>query len=222
MFRSQTSDNMDTCSNSGGSSQGRERVRKKKMQVHEEVRSRSIVFFGYFVAQEGREVWEIKNCTPLRRDADVEGKMLKHLILRRTLLEIKMFKKCMLFWCEANLEVKVRKTPQIRSAFGSWDGEEVQGYVARTTFRRENVTNAKDRTAFAHWAMDSCDSAPCQKWAKRNVKASWQFQKRWQAWVVSRGSGLHLRYTTALHYTTTTTPAAATAITRDYNYTTLH
>ena len=56
MFRSQTSDNMDTCSNSGGSSQGRERVRKKKMQVHEEVRSRSIVFFGYFVAQEGREV----------------------------------------------------------------------------------------------------------------------------------------------------------------------
>ena len=69
----------------------RERVRRKKMQMREKVgKSRNIVFFQWFVAPEGRKVdslkrrvrsqlarWEMKNCTPLWREAHFQVKMYK-------------------------------------------------------------------------------------------------------------------------------------------------
>ena len=69
----------------------RERVRRKKMQMRENVgKSRNTVFFQWFVAQEGRKVgslkrrvrsqlarWEMKNWTPLWREAHFEVKMYK-------------------------------------------------------------------------------------------------------------------------------------------------
>ena len=85
----------------GGKSQGgevkkwedqrRERVGSKKMQVREKVRkSRFTMLFQWFGAPEGRKVtslkrrvrsqlarWEIKNCTPLWREAHVQVKMYK-------------------------------------------------------------------------------------------------------------------------------------------------
>ena len=71
--------------------QRRERVRRKKMQVREKVgKSQNTVFFKWFVAPEGRKVgslkrrvrsqlarWEMKKCTPLRREAHLEIKMSK-------------------------------------------------------------------------------------------------------------------------------------------------
>ena len=79
--------------------QRRERVRGKKMQMREKVgKSRNIVFFQWFVAPEGRKVgslkrrvrsqlarWEMKNCTPLWREAHFEAKMDKTLEDRTTL-----------------------------------------------------------------------------------------------------------------------------------------
>ena len=79
----------------------RERVRRKKMQVREKVeKSRSTVFFHvfqWFVAPEGRKVgslkrrvrsqlarWEMKNCTPLWREAHVQVKMYKTRWLQST------------------------------------------------------------------------------------------------------------------------------------------
>ena len=70
---------------------GRERVRRQKMQVREKVeKSRNTIFFQWFVAPEGRKVgslkrrvrshvarWEMKNCTPLWREAHFEVKMYK-------------------------------------------------------------------------------------------------------------------------------------------------
>ena len=53
--------------------------------------------------------WEMKNCTPL--------------------------------WREAHFEVKMYKTPQRRTTFGSWDVEKVHAVVARSTFRSQNVQN---------------------------------------------------------------------------------
>ena len=61
------------------------------MQVHEKVgKSRFTLFFQWFVALEGRKVgslkrrvrsqlarWEMKNCTPLWREAHFQGKMYK-------------------------------------------------------------------------------------------------------------------------------------------------
>ena len=102
--RSQTSDNMDRWKSRGGKSQRREekkredqrreRVRRMKtMQVREKVeKSRLTVFFQWFVAPEGRKVgslkrrvrshlarWEMKNCTPLWREAHSEVKTRKTL-----------------------------------------------------------------------------------------------------------------------------------------------
>ena len=68
-----------------------EKVRREKMQVREKVgKSRNTVFFQCFVAPEGRKVGslkrrvrrhlgrcEMKNCTPLWREAHFEVKSVK-------------------------------------------------------------------------------------------------------------------------------------------------
>ena len=132
-FRSQTSDNMDRWKAEQGRGREkrkirrekirRERVRRKKMQMREKVgKSRNTVFFQWFEAPEGRKVgslkrrvrsqlarWEMKNCTPL--------------------------------WREAHLQVKMYKTHQVRTTFGSWDVEKVHAVVARSTFWSQNVQN---------------------------------------------------------------------------------
>ena len=74
------------------------RVRRKKMQMREKVgKSRNTVFFQWFGAPEGRKVgslkrrvrsqlarWEMKNCTPLWREAHFQVKMCKTPQLRNT------------------------------------------------------------------------------------------------------------------------------------------
>ena len=93
------------------------------MQMREKVgKSRNTVSFQWFGAPEGRKVgslkwrvrsqlarWEMKNCTPL--------------------------------WREAHFEVKMYKTHQVRTTFGSWDVEKVDTVVARSTFPSQNAQN---------------------------------------------------------------------------------
>ena len=76
----------------------REKIRRKKMQVREKVgTSRNTVLFKWFGAPEGRKVgslkrrvrsqlarWEMKNCTPLWREAHLQVKMYKAPQLRTT------------------------------------------------------------------------------------------------------------------------------------------
>ena len=76
----------------------REKIRRKKMQMREKVgKSRNTVFFQWFVAPEGRKVgslkrrvrrqlarWEMKNCTPLWREAHFQVKMYKTHQVRTT------------------------------------------------------------------------------------------------------------------------------------------
>jgi len=50
-----------------------------------------------------------------------------------------MSEKCTPLWREARFEVKMYKTPQHRTAFGSCDVEKVHAVVARNTFASENV-----------------------------------------------------------------------------------
>ena len=101
----------------------RERVRRKKMQMREKVgKSRNTVFFQWFVAPEGRKVGSLK-----RR-------------VRSQLARWEM-KICTPLWREAHFEVKMYKTPQVRTTFGSWDVEKVHAVVARSTFRSQNVQN---------------------------------------------------------------------------------
>ena len=115
--------------------------RRKKMQMREKVgKSRNTVFFQWFVSPEGRKVgslkrrvrsqlarWEMKNCTPL--------------------------------WREAHFQVKMYKTHQVRTTFGSWDVEKVHAVGARSTIRSQNVENTPAPDHF--WKLR------CRKSARR-------------------------------------------------------
>ena len=68
------------------------------------------------------------------------------------LLEVEMSKKCTALWREAHFEVKMYKTPQRQTTFGSCDVEKVHAVVARSTFPSQNVQNTRVRTTFG-----SCD-----------------------------------------------------------------
>ena len=62
-----------------------------------------------------------------------KSKCTKHLSFG-PLLEVEMLKKCTPLWREAHFQVKMYKTPQLRTTFGSWDVEKVHAVVARSTF----------------------------------------------------------------------------------------
>ena len=150
-FRSESSDNMERWKAEQGRGRQkrkirrkksrRERVRRKKMQMRERVgQSRNTVFFQWFGAPEGRKVgslkrrvwsqlarWEMKNWTPL--------------------------------WREAHFQVKMYKTHQLRTTFGSWDVKKVHAVVARSTFPSQNVQSTPAPDHF--WKLR------CRKSARR-------------------------------------------------------
>ena len=139
-FRSETSDNMNSWKAEVRRVR-RDKIRRKKMQMREKVgKSRNTRFLQWFVAPQGRKVgslkrrvrsqlarWEMKNCTPL--------------------------------WREAHFQVKMYKTPQLRTTFGSCDVEKVHAVVARSTFPSQNVQNTP--------ASDNFWKLRCRKSARR-------------------------------------------------------
>ena len=93
------------------------------MPMREKVgKSRNTVFSQWFGALEGRKVGSLK-----RR-------------VRSQLARWEM-KSCTPLWHEAHLEVKMLKTPGVRTTFGSCDVEKVHAVVARSTFRSQNAQN---------------------------------------------------------------------------------
>ena len=69
-----------------------------------------------------------------------------------------MSKKCTPLWREAHFQVKMYKTPQRRTTFGSCDVEKVHAVVARSTFRSQNVQN----TPFSdHFWKSRCPKKKC-------------------------------------------------------------
>ena len=93
------------------------------MQMREKVgKSRNTVFFPWFVAPEGRKVGSLKRRVRSQ--------------LARWEMNI-----CTPLWREAHFQVKMYKTHQLRTTFGSWDVEKVHAVVARSTFPSQNVQN---------------------------------------------------------------------------------
>ena len=83
-----------------------------------------------------------------------KSKCTKH-TRSRPLLEVEMSKKCTPLWREAHFEVKMYKTHQVRTTFGSCDVEKVHAVVARSTFRSQNVqkhTHVRDH----FWRFRCC------------------------------------------------------------------
>ena len=97
-------------------------------------KSRNTVFFKWFGAPEGRKVGSLK-----RR-------------VRSQLARWEM-KKCTPLWREAHFQVKMYRTPQCRTTFGSWDVEKVHAVVARSTFRSQNVQNTRGSDHFWKYEM---------------------------------------------------------------------
>ena len=75
------------------------------------------------------------------------------------LLEVAMSKKCTPLWREAHFQVKMYKTLQLRTTFGSCDVEKVHAVVARRTFPSQNVQNTSASDHF--WKLR------CRKSARR-------------------------------------------------------
>ena len=87
-----------------------------------------------------------------------KSKCTKHTIFG-PLLEVKMSKKCTPLWREAHFQVKMYKTHQVRTTFGSWDVEKVHAVVARSTFPSQNVQNTPCSDHF--WKLQCRKSARC-------------------------------------------------------------
>ena len=87
-----------------------------------------------------------------------KSKCTKHLSVG-PLLEVEMSKKCTPLWREAHFQVKMYKTPQHRTTFGSCDVEKVHAVAARSTFRSQNVQNTSASDHF--WKLR------CRKSARR-------------------------------------------------------
>ena len=139
-FRSETSDNMDSWKAEVRRVR-REEIRRKKIQVREKVgTSRFTVFFQWFVAPEGRKVGSLK-----RR-------------VRSQLARWEM-KNCTPLWHEAHFQVKMYKTPQLRTTFGSWDVEKAHAVVVRSTFPSQNAQSTPGPDHF--WKLR------CRKSARR-------------------------------------------------------
>ena len=62
--------------------------------------------------------WKIKNCMPCGAKHISKSKCSKHHMLE-ALLGMEMSKKCMPLWREAHVQVRMFKTPHVRTTFGS-------------------------------------------------------------------------------------------------------
>ena len=235
-FRSQTSDNMDRWKAEKGRGREkrkirrkksrRERVRRKQMQMREEVgKSRNTVFFHWFGAPEGRKVgslkrrarsqlarWEMKNCTPLWREAHLQVKMYKTPRSRSTF---------------GSWDVEKVHAVVARSTFPS---RNVQNTPCTDHFWKLRCRKSARRCGAKHISKSKCtkhtmygpllevqmsfrvagarDCGPCQKWAEREC---------FVAFSTTTTTTLHSQ---TLHYTTTTTTPSLHSTT--LHSTTLH
>ena len=82
----------------------------------------------------------------------LKWKCTKHLSFG-PLLEVTMSKNCTPLWREAHFEVKMYKTPQLRTTFRSYNVEKVHAAVARSTFPTQNV---KKLTVSEHFLKVRC------------------------------------------------------------------
>ena len=150
-----------------------------------------------------------------RKSARCCGKCTKHTRLG-PLLEVEMSKKCTPLWRKAHFEVKMYKTHQLRSTFGSWDVEKVHAVVARSTFRSQNVQNT---TCSRHFWRFGCWKSARRCGAKHISKSKCtklhMFAPLLEVQMSLRFASLH--YTT-LHYTTL--PSTTLHYNYNYNYTT--
>ena len=127
-----------------------------------------------------------------------------------------MSKKCTPLWREARFEVKMLKTPGVRTTFGCSDVEKVHAVVARSTFRSQNVNNTRVSDHF--WMSKKC--MPLWREGHFEVKMFKTLGVR----TTFGGSDVASLHYTTLHYATlhSTTLHYRTLHYTTLQYTTLH
>ena len=101
----------------------RKSLRRKKIQVREKVgKSRNTMFVPMICGSGGS-----KSRLAKAAGAEPAGQMRAE--------------KLHAVWREAHVQVKMHKTPQLRSTFRSCDVEKMHAVVARSTFQSQNVQN---------------------------------------------------------------------------------
>ena len=157
-----------------------------------------------------------------------------------------MSKKCTPLWREGHFQVKMYKTPQRRTTFGSCDVEEVHAVVARSTFPSQNVqhTSASDhfwklrcrksarRCGAKHISKSKCTKhtmyrpflevqMPFRVAGARDCGPCQKWAKRegFVAFSITATTTLHY---TPIHYTTLTTTTTPSLHSTTLHSTTLH
>ena len=144
-------------------------------------KSRNAVFFQWFGAPEGRKEgslkrrvrsqlarWEMKNCTPLWREAHLQVKMYKTPGARSTFGSWDVEKVHTFVARSTFPSENVYKAHQVRTTFGTWDVEKVHAVVARSTFPSQNVQDAPGADHFWHLR---CRKSACRCGAKHISKS---------------------------------------------------
>ena len=132
-------------------------------------KSRFTVFFQWFVAPEGRKVgslkrrvrsqlarWEMKNCTPLWREAHFQVQMYKTHQLRTTFGSWDVEKVHGVVARSTFPSQNVQNTT-VSDHFWSWDVEKVHAVVARSAFPSQHVQNTSVSDHF--WKLRCWKSA---------------------------------------------------------------
>ena len=128
-----------------------------------------------------------------------KSKRTKHLSLG-PLLEVEMSKKCTQLWREAHFQVKMYKTPQPRTAFGSWDVEKVHAVVARSTFRSEHVWKFAKHNMFAPLLEVQMSKKCTPLWREAHFEVKMLKAPGFR--TTFGGSDVASLHYTTLHYTT--------------------
>ena len=130
-----------------------------------------------------------------------KSKCTKHTIVG-PLLEVATSKKCTPLWREAHFEVKMHKTPGVRTTSGRCDVEKVHTVVARSTFRSENAQNTRGSDHF--WTF-RCRFA----WQGQGIVHLVKNEEKGEGFVAFSTTTTITPHYTPIHYTTltTTTPS---------------
>ena len=161
-FRSQTSDSMDRWKSTGGKSQRREE-KKREDQRRERVRRKKI--------QVCEKIGKLQNTVFFQWFVAPEGQKVGSL---------------------TSQNVQHTHTHHARTTFGSWDVKKVHAVVVRSTCRSQRRKKLRGTEHF--WTFRCRFTWQAQGIvhlvkSEQNVRVLWQFQKKWQAWDICRGSG---------------------------------
>ena len=105
-----------------------------------------------------------------RRSKNEKTRCTKH-TSSGPLLEVEMLKRRTPLWREAHFQVNTYKTPQLRTAFGSWDVEKVRRcgakHILKSKCEKHRMLGRLLDVQISFRVAGARDSEPCQKWAKK-------------------------------------------------------